>query len=100
MHTCTDREAEAARKAYKDSLNQKRVEKKIAIQSPGAGVPNARVIDRFQAQLKIVTMYPYVEKLLLTDPDMSSDGIAADMASAATLGKSVRSTCTISTEPG
>ena len=76
VHTCTDREAEAARNSYKDSLNQKRVDKKIAIQSPGAGVPKARVIDRFQAQLKIVTMYPYVEKLLLTDPDMSSDGIA------------------------
>ena len=39
-------------------------------------MPKERIINRFQAQLRIVTMYPFVEKLPLADPDMSSDGIA------------------------
>ena len=76
VHTCTDAEAEETRMAYRAGLDDKRNKKKEALQSPGGVVPKARVIDRFQAKLKIETMYPFVEKLLLTDPDMSSDGIA------------------------
>eukprot|EP00944_MAST-04C_sp_MAST-4C-sp1_P012703 g12703.t1 len=76
MHTCSDAEYEKARADYLSRLDNKRKQKQEAARSQSGVLPKERIINRFQAQLRIVTMYPFVEKLLLADPDMSSDGIA------------------------